>query len=109
MLLGNFDGCRENTMIGFIFAESFFHTFVQWTINDDRQSPQVRPQLSSVLKKIFIGVFVELAGKFPGIVIDFFISFFEFIQLFQYDYRDKNIILLKIENTFVIMKENICV
>ena len=107
MVFGNFESRREYAVVGLVFVESLAHPPVQRCGEDDGEPSRFRCELHALFKKVVVGIFVELAGKFACIEIYFFISFLEFIQFFQYDDRNENVVFLKVENALVIVKEDI--
>ena len=58
-------------------------------------------------KQTVVGYQIEFAYKLTCIIIDLFISLLELIQFFQNNNRKINIILLKILQAIVVVKNNI--
>jgi hypothetical protein len=76
---------------------------------DNEQASQSFSQTHSFREKFVTCQQIQFPDKLTGIEINLLVSFLELVQFFQYDKGEINIIFLKILQTIIVVKNNICV
>ena len=98
---------RKYLMVGNTFRERVVHAGRIYRTRHHEQASQTFAQRSTFGKKVIIGNQVELTDKLTGIEIYLLVALLEFIEFFKHYNGKINIVLLKILQTVIIVKDNI--
>ena len=96
-------------MVGFLYRKRFPHFGSRHIARHHKQTSQSFAKLHSFGEKLVASQYIQFAYELTSIEINLLVSFFELIQFFEYNKREVNIILLKILQAIVVVKNNICV
>ena len=95
-------------MVGNRFGKRKLHVLrKRFAACDKKLSPALSERYSLVHVGIIFGKGIESSHKLAGVEVDCVVAFFEFVQFFQNDNRNNQIVLLKIVYTPEIVQDNI--
>ena len=96
-------------MIGNAFRERVAHAGRIYRTGHYEQTSQPLSQRSAFGKEVIVGNQVEFPDKLTGIEIYLLVAFLEFIEFFKHYNGKINIVLLKVLQTVIIVKDNISI